>query len=271
MNQAVQVEKPAPKRKPKETGVPDNKQYMHPVLLKNYGQWKYHDRPRPGVLHHVAHSGDQVWSVRAGTQRQMDVGTIRLLCDIADKYAEGHVRFTIRSNIEYMVSKAEMVDPLIAALEGHGFPVGGTGNSISMIAHTQGWLHCDIPGTDASGVVKALMDELIVEFKREEMPNRVHLSTSCCEINCGGQADIAIIVQHTKPPVINHDLSCMTDTFPQIQSVTALKNNSDNCRGMPAKRKGILGPRRHKPDVKKRRESIQPVSQRQHPASYRPG
>jgi sulfite reductase beta subunit len=38
------------------------------------------------------------------------------------------------------------------------------------------------------------------------MPNRVHLSTSCCEINCGGQADIAIIIQHTKPPKINHDL-----------------------------------------------------------------
>jgi len=205
MNQAVQ-EKPAAKRKPKETGVPDNKKYLHPLMTKNYGKWKYHDRPRPGVLRHVAHSGDQIWTIRAGTQRQMDVGTIRLLCDIADKYAEGHVRFTIRSNIEYMVSKAEKVDPLIAELEKHGFPVGGTGNSISMIAHTQGWLHCDIPGTDASGVVKALMDELIVEFKREEMPNRVHLSTSCCEINCGGQADLAIIVQHTKPPVINHDL-----------------------------------------------------------------
>ena len=27
-----------------------------------------------------------------------------------------------------------------------------------MISHTQGWLHCDIPGTDASGVVKSLMD-----------------------------------------------------------------------------------------------------------------
>ena len=109
MNQAVQ-EKPAAKRKPKETGVPDNKKYLHPLMTKNYGKWKYHDRPRPGVLRHVAHSGDQIWTVRAGTQRQMDVGTIRLLCDIADKYAEGHVRFTIRSNIEYMVSKAEKVD-----------------------------------------------------------------------------------------------------------------------------------------------------------------
>jgi len=193
-------------RRAVESGVPDNQQFLHPLLKKNYGNWKYHDRPRPGVLHHVAHGGDEVWTVRAGTQRQMDVFTIRRLCDIADRFAEGHVRFTIRSNIEFMVSSEAKVAPLIAELEKNGFPVGGTGNSVSMIAHTQGWLHCDIPGTDASGVVKALMDELIDEFRREEMPNRVHLSTSCCEINCGGQADIAIIVQHTKPPKINHDL-----------------------------------------------------------------
>ena len=196
----------APMRRAIESGVPDNQQFLHPLLKKNYGNWRYHDRPRPGVLHHVARGGDEVWSVRAGTQRQMDVHTVRKLCDIADQYAEGHVRFTIRSNIEFMVSRSDMVAPLIERLETEGFPVGGTGNSISMIAHTQGWLHCDIPGTDASGAVKALMDELYEEFKREEMPNRVHMSTSCCEINCGGQADIAIIVQHTKPPKINHDL-----------------------------------------------------------------
>jgi dissimilatory sulfite reductase (desulfoviridin) alpha/beta subunit len=98
------------------------------------------------------------------------------------------------------------VEPLIKALTDSGFPVGGTANSVSMIAHTQGWLHCDIPGTDASGAVKALMDDLYDEFVKCEMPNRVKLSTSCCEINCGGQADIAIVIQHTKPPKINHDL-----------------------------------------------------------------
>ena len=172
-------------RKPKETGVPDNKQYMHPALVKNYGNWKYHDRPRPGVLHHVSHSGEAVWTVRAGTQRQMDVHTIRLLCDIADKFAEGHVRFTIRSNIEFMVGDEAKVAPLIGELLRHGFPVGGTGNSVSMISHTQGWLHCDIPATDASGAVKALMDELHRDFIHEEMPNRVHISTSCCEMPGG--------------------------------------------------------------------------------------
>ncbi len=193
-------------RMPIESGVPDHFQYLHPVLRKNYGQWAWHERPRPGVLHHVAKSGDQVWTVRAGTQRQMDVHTIRKLCDIADKYADGYVRFTIRSNIEFMVSEEKKVKPLIEALTKGGFPIGGTGNSVTMISHTQGWLHCDIPASDASGVVKSLMDELHREFVDESMPNRVKITTSCCQINCGGQGDIAINIQHTKPPKINHDL-----------------------------------------------------------------
>ena len=102
-------------RRAVECGVPDAAPFMHPTLLKNKGNWKYHDRPRPGVLHHVSHSGDQVWSVRAGTQRQMDTYTIRTLCDIADKFGEGFVRFTIRSNIEYILADQKKVDPLIAA------------------------------------------------------------------------------------------------------------------------------------------------------------
>jgi sulfite reductase beta subunit len=179
---------------------------MHPMMRKNYGAWSWHDRPRPGVLRHVAKSGDVIWTVKAGTQRQMDLHTIRSLCDIADEMADGHVRFTARSNIEYMVTDPARVEPLIERLQSEGYPVGGTGNSISMISHTQGWLHCDIPGTDASGVVKSLMDEIYHEFTHEEMPNRVKITTSCCQINCGGQGDIAINIQHTKPPVINHDL-----------------------------------------------------------------
>jgi sulfite reductase beta subunit len=66
------VAAPPKKRTPVESGVPDPKQYMHPVMVKNYGQWAYHERPRPGVLKHVAKSGDEIYTVRAGTQRQID-------------------------------------------------------------------------------------------------------------------------------------------------------------------------------------------------------
>jgi len=130
-------------RPPIESGCPDGFQYMHPVMRKNYGSWDYHEHPRPGVLLHVADSGDQIWTVRAGTQRILDVFTLRKLCDIGDQFADGHVRFTIRSNIEYMVADEAKVQPLIDALESNGFIVGGTKNSVAMISHTQGWLHYD--------------------------------------------------------------------------------------------------------------------------------
>ena len=133
-------------RSPIETGCPDGFQYMHPTMRKNFGQWKYHEHPKSGVLRHVAESGEEIWTVRAGTQRILDVFTLRKLCDIGDKYADGYVRFTIRSNIEYMVKDASKVDPLIEELNKEGFIVGGTKNSVAMISHTQGWLHCDIPG-----------------------------------------------------------------------------------------------------------------------------
>ncbi len=193
-------------RMPIESGVPDPFQYMHPTLRRNFGQWKYHDRPRPGVLHHVSHNGEEIWTVKAATARQLDVFTMRSLCDIADEYCLGRIRFTMRGNVEFMVTDESQVEPLIKRCEEAGFPVGGTGNSVTMPSHTQGWIHCDIPGSDASGVVKSLMDEIMHEFTHEEMPNRVHITTSCCQINCGGQGDIAINVQHTKPPKINHDL-----------------------------------------------------------------
>lgn len=200
------AEAKATPRSPIESGCPDGFRNMHPVMRKNYGNWDYHEDPQPGVLKHVAHGGDVIYTVKAATQRILDVFTLRTLCDIGDKYADGHVHFTLRSNLEFFVDKEERVQPLIDAITEAGFVVGGTRNSVTSMSHTQGWLHCDIPGTDASGVVKAMMDELIDEFKNWNMPNRVHMTTSCCQINCGGQGDIAINVQHTKPPKINHDL-----------------------------------------------------------------
>jgi sulfite reductase beta subunit len=157
-------------RTPIESGVPDNKQYLHPLMLKNYGNWKYHDRPRPGVLHHVSHTGDEIWTVRAGTQRQMDCYTIRKLCDIADTYAEGHVRFTIRSNIEYMVSDPGQGRAADSSADQQRLPGRRHRQLGVMIAHTQGWLHCDIPGTDASGAVKALMDDCTPSSSRKRCP-----------------------------------------------------------------------------------------------------
>ena len=109
-------------RVPDETGVPDPFLFMHPTMKRNYANWDWHERLRPGVLHHMSKTGESIYTVRAGTQRQMDVYTIRKLCDIADEYADGHFRFTTRSNIEYMVDDRDKIEPLIEKLVSEGFP-----------------------------------------------------------------------------------------------------------------------------------------------------
>ncbi|MBF0439938.1 MAG: dissimilatory-type sulfite reductase subunit beta, partial [Magnetococcales bacterium] len=155
---------------PRDQGAPDYNKHIHPLMAKNYGQWESHDRLRPGVLVHTAKSGDKLYTVRAGSPRTMSADTVRKVCDIADKYCQGHLRFTSRSNIEFLVGDKNDLDALIKAVEQDlGWPLGGTGPSVSNILHTQGWLHCNLPGSDAAGSVKALMDDLIDEFKNETL------------------------------------------------------------------------------------------------------
>ena len=47
----------APQRRT-DIGPPSYEKYLPPVIKKNYGAWKYHEIPRPGVLVHTAESGD---------------------------------------------------------------------------------------------------------------------------------------------------------------------------------------------------------------------
>ncbi|MEW6290560.1 MAG: dissimilatory-type sulfite reductase subunit beta [Thermodesulfobacteriota bacterium] len=182
---------------------------LPPVIKKNFGQWLYHEITQPGVLMHKAESGDECWTVRVGGARLMSIDHIREICDIADKHCGGYVRWTTRNNIEFMVDDKAKVQPLLAELASRGnkFPVGGTGAGMSAIVHTQGWVHCHTPATDASGVVKAVMDELFDYFTSMTLPAQVRVALACCLNMCGAvhASDIAILGIHRKPPMIDHD------------------------------------------------------------------
>jgi sulfite reductase beta subunit len=188
--------------------------FYPPVIAANKGKWLYHEILQPGVLVHVAESGDEVYTVRAGGARLMSVTHIREICEIADKHCDGYLRFTTRNNIEFMVDDKSKVQPLIDDLESRKFdggsfkfPVGGTGAGITNIVHTQGWIHCHTPATDASGPVKAVMDDLFDEFKGHNMPAHVRVSLACCLNMCGAVhcSDIAILGYHRKPPMLDHE------------------------------------------------------------------
>jgi len=83
---------------------------LHPVVVKNYGKWKYHKLIKPGVMVHYGISGDALYTVRAGTPRQNTVDLVRRLCDLADQYEDGYLRFTIRNSVEFMFTEESRID-----------------------------------------------------------------------------------------------------------------------------------------------------------------
>jgi sulfite reductase beta subunit len=191
-----------------DIGSPNYKQFLPPVIKKNYGQWKYHETPKPGVLMHVAESGDKVFSVRIASPRLLSVKSIRYFLSVADKFCDGYLRWTTRNNVEFLTDKEENVEPIIEELQANGWPAGGTGNSASNMLHTQGWVHCHTSATDASGVVKAVMDELFDDFANHTLPGKLKLAMACCLNMCGAvhASDIAVLGIHRTPPKVNHEL-----------------------------------------------------------------
>ncbi len=184
------------------------------VIKKNKGKWSHHEILEPGILVHTSVTGDEVFTVRCAGARLMTVTHIREICDIADKYCDGHVRFTTRNNIEFMTTSKDMVDALKADLSqrkfpggSFKFPIGGTGAGISNIVHTQGWIHCHTPASDASGTVKATMDAVFADFQDHRMPAKLRISMACCLNMCGAVhcSDIAILGYHRKPPILDHE------------------------------------------------------------------
>ena len=191
-----------------DLGPPHYEQFFPPVIKANKGKWLWHEIIQPGVLMHKSETGDEVYTVRCGTCRLVSVEYIREVCDIADKHCDGFLRFTTRNNVEFMVDSKEKVQPLLDTLAsmGNRYPVGGTGAGLTNIVHTQGWVHCHTPATDASGVVKAVMDELFDYFTSMTLPAQVRIALACCLNMCGAvhASDIAILGIHRKPPMIDH-------------------------------------------------------------------
>ncbi|HSV98295.1 MAG TPA: dissimilatory-type sulfite reductase subunit beta [Spirochaetota bacterium] len=215
-----------------DIGPPDYKTMLPETIVNNYGKWKYHEILKPGVMKHVSETGGELFTVRAGSPRLVSIDFIRDVCDVADKYCDGHLRFTSRFNIELMTPDKENVDGIISDLNKLGLPVGGLGDCISNIVHTQGWIHCHSAATDASGLVKSIMDELYEYFTEFRLHAKLRIAVACCINMCGAVhcSDLAVVGIHTKPPKVNHEKLASTCEIPSVIAscpTGAIRRHSD--------------------------------------------
>jgi len=228
-----------------DIGPPHYELFLPPIIKANYGKWKYHEILKPGVMVHVGETGDKLFTVRAASPRLLGTTRIRKFAELADKYCDGHLRFTSRNNVEFLLIDDSKIDPLISDLKALGHSVGGVGNAISNIVHTQGWVHCHSAATDASGVVKAVMDDLHGYFDgTKEVPGKLRVALACCLNMCGAVhcSDIAILGIHRRPPKIQGGLnkvcevpnviaSCPTAAIrpATVEGVQTVEIDEENC------------------------------------------
>jgi sulfite reductase beta subunit len=193
------------KKRLTDIGPPHYEKFLPPIIKENYGKWKYHEILKPGVMVHTSDTDAKLYTVRAASPRLLSIDKIRVFAELADKYCDGHLRFTSRNNIEFLLTDESKIEPLVADLMGIGHPIGGMGNSISNIVHTQGWVHCHSAATDASGIVKSVMDELVDQFTEMKLPGKLRIALACCLNMCGAVhcSDIAILGIHRKPPKVD--------------------------------------------------------------------
>ena len=217
---------------------------LPPVIQKNYGQWKYHERVKPGVLKHVAESGDELYTVRVGSSRLVSTDWIRDICDIADQYCDGHLRFTSRHNLEFLVSDKAKVEPLLAYLRRARLP-----GRRHRARHQQPGPH---PGLDPLPHARHRClghrqggDGRPVRVLRRHGSCRPTAASrlACCLNMCGAVhcSDIAILGIHRKPPTVNHDLvrakceipnviaACPTGAIRPDPKNKSLTVNEDKC------------------------------------------
>jgi dissimilatory sulfite reductase beta subunit len=215
-----------------DIGPPDFRGMLPDAIINNYGKWKYHETLRPGVLKHTSETGGTIFTVRVGSPRLVSIDFIRDLCDVADKYCDGHLRFTSRFNVEFLTDKEANVQGIIDEMAKLELPVGGTGACVSNIIHTQGWIHCHSAATDASGLVKAVMDEMYEYFTSMKLPAYVRIAVACCINMCGAVhcSDLAIVGIHTKPPKVDHEkvlAQCEIPTTIQSCPTGAIRRHPD--------------------------------------------
>jgi sulfite reductase beta subunit len=189
-------------------------EFYPPVIAKNKGKWLYHEISETRRSGSRGRIRRRSLHGRCGGARLMSTTHIREICEIADKHCDGHLRFTTRNNIEFMVDSKDKVEPLVKDLESRKFdggsfkfPVGGTGAGYHQHRSHPGLDSLPHPGHRRFRSGQGHHGRSVRRLPEPRLPAHLRVSLACCLNMCGAVhcSDIAILGYHRKPPMLDHE------------------------------------------------------------------
>jgi len=176
--------------------MPNPREQLPDLLLRNEGRWIRHEALRPGVLRHVSSSGEECVTVRVQLPPGgvLSVESFCALADLVDEYAQVGRR-TSRNAFELVGVDVARLDELVERLAKRGFPVGGTGRSLHQIKACGGFMTCQNAAIDSPAIAKVLGDRLFGDVMAQRYPSWLKISIGGCPNQCGGgiEADIGLL------------------------------------------------------------------------------
>lgn len=247
--------------------MPDFREMLPELLKENYGKWAWHESLAPGVYRHLTAEGAECISVRVQLPPNgiLSTGTLRLFSRWIREYALAGRR-TSRQSFELVGVVPARLQELLEEVRGHGFVVGGTGNSLHQLKGCSGYVHCQNGAIDSPSVMKCLGDALYDDLVACCYPAPLKISVSGCPNQCGAgiEGDIGILGIYLDFPEVDDERLAESSpdfgllsrwcpggaiklkSLPQGKSITITQDRCTRCSScaMVAPEGITMGPRR---------------------------
>jgi len=133
---------------------------------------------------------------------------LRGLADLADRYGDGHLRWTTAGSIEFWARRERLLEAAAAAND-LGMDVGSTGDDVRCLSACPGSYRCDLALVNAPDIAYALGRATIDDQQYPGLPNKVKTGVSGCPNDCVRaqmQKDHAFVGVFRGSPRVDHEM-----------------------------------------------------------------
>ena len=138
-----------------------------------------------------------------------DTKTLRLLCDIWEKYGSGLIAFHGQSgDIMFQGISTANIQPCFDELNDNGFDLGGAGAAIRTSMSCVGAARCEQSNYDEQRALRTVINNLLDDMHRPSLPYKMKFKFSGCAndcVNASHRADVAVLGTWRDDIIVNQD------------------------------------------------------------------